>query len=289
MLASVQDSLIKNLPGLYRREGGTTNHPPAKMQKIQHDSAQLSEGARLLNGQNVNFGQSFHTLNDERFEFNLSFQAEKQESLSAHGYYSRETRSLSVSFNYQFEQTVKTDEGTFLKKYTASFEMNMREVNEKSVTASVQKEDITKFVLRVVQELLDKAGDKDIRLNALYLDKEDLKELLGMSDEEAGKKLLQVLNLAIAVAKLRAMMDNKDEDAEVIDMHPEREKWLNIEAKKIDKEHIDYSFRLEEISSELLPGNTDADDSNLPIAGSREGAGGDSAQDNSMHKDQTTA
>lgn len=252
MLSTISNSLVN---GLY---GGFRYHLP--IPSLHHDNAifgnsdisDISELARTLSANNVDLSKSTFSNTQERFDFGLLFLASETESLSSRGYYSRKEQQINLSMNYSFERTEEIDGVLYKKTYELSMKINVKNVREYSLSTRKEKEDILDFVRKVVQDVLEKSKDEKTLIGDVSIDWDSMRELIGMSEDEVGKKLLHVLSLAISIAKLMNILDEKDEDATLKNLYYEREEWDVIEEKK--GKELDYSFQssLREIESEKI-------------------------------------
>lgn len=201
----------------------------------------ISFGAKFLFDNNIDLHNSFTRNTNKQFQFNLSFFENSERTLTANGFYDKQERSLGVNFSYMFTRQVETENGVELRKFEMNFNFSMTDIKEMSGEARIEKEDVMKFVQRIVEEIFDTAKNKDITIANIYLAKSDVEDMMMMGSSEMGRNILDLLAMAIAVAKLRELL-NDNKDAKLIDLVPERLKEMVLELQK--KEFSDKNMNI---------------------------------------------
>jgi hypothetical protein len=218
--------------------------------ELSADTEQISPSARLLADSGIDLSSSVISFQKEGINFNLQFLQSKTELIKADGFYSEERQSLSISFQYAFERTEMVDGQMKLRKFQVDFGFSMSDIKKESLTGSVKKEDIMDYVKRVVKRIFEVADDEDISIGKVLFEKEDLEDILGMEDKKLRESIINLLNTAILVAKLKEQYNDKH-DSKVVDFGVEREKILEILKKKETEQTRESWLNITEISGEM--------------------------------------
>lgn len=204
----------------------------------------ISFGAKFLFDNSINLQNSKTRNTNSQFQFNLSFFESEESKLTASGYYNKQQRSMGVNFSYMFMREVETENGRELHKFEMDFNFSMTDIKEMSAEAHIEKEDIVKFVQRIVEEIFETSKNRDISIANIYLAKADIKEMMMVGSSEIGKNMLDLLAMAIAVAKLRELL-NDNSDSQLVDLAPERleELVVNLEKKQYSNTNMNVSIK----------------------------------------------
>lgn len=214
------------------------------------DKLSLSTAAGILNTSNLDLRNSVAFYENEKLKFSLDFISNTDERLNASGYYLRETKTLSVALNYQFQRAEIVEGKTYLKTYSANLNVNISFEKEASLESFVIKEDIFKFIQRIVKDIADVMKDDGKTLAGVAFKKEDLEEIVKIDDGKFAEKLLAIINLAILTERIKMTM--KNEKGENVILVPERiiEEGMKSEIKI--KSIKEFNIEIKEISAELI-------------------------------------
>ena len=138
----------------------------------------------------------------------------------------------------------------YRKKYKLDFGYNLTDIKKDSITGSVKKEDILDYVKRVVERIFEVADNEDISVGKVMFEDEDIAEILGMEDKKIRDGIINLLNTAIVVAKLKEMMNDK-KDAKAIDFGVKREKIFEIIKEKIKEQKLESWLNITETEEEF--------------------------------------
>ncbi len=204
-------------------------------------STDLSPGAIFLSGEGLNLSTSTAELTELSMSFGLEFTSSSVEHLSVAGYYSEETDSLNLSWHFTFQKEVKVGDHTKLRTFEADLSVSISQVDTRSVTPYVHKEDIMSLVRRLLDDIQELAADDNKILGGVVLDYEDFREIFALDDGKLAHNLMALINLTILLARLRQMLDGSKE---TVILHPERAKTEGLEV-------TESSMRLENVQLEI--------------------------------------
>lgn len=218
----------------------------------------INDLAKFLSQSKLDFHNSDVAYSSDELKFSLAFQESGELQVSANGVYAKRSQSLSVSVEATFDRVFQTDQGTEVRTFRMRMNMRAEQIDERSIRKGHWKEDVVSFFKRVIEDILDVAKNDDYNLAGISLKKEDLQELLAMSeDDEVGKVMVQLLSMALALAKLKAVT-NDNEDAEEATLSPRREEADYIEDETKREKLVDFSISFEEVSVRLVENDGDA-------------------------------
>jgi len=216
--------------------------------QLRSDQASISDLARTSVQNHLDLSASSVLRANNAFNFNLVFNDSHTRALTAKGYYQTDQQSLSMNMNYQFQQIVRQDDGTYsLKNYQAEFQFSMEDVKSFSKEAGIEKEDIVEFLRRIIGEIMESASDKSKKISGVTFTKEDLAEIMSLMEDNVAKEIVHVLSLAITIARLQNIIGKKDKDAELVEIKAQRSKMDTITKKQSSSYNIQYSMKITEL------------------------------------------
>ncbi len=228
----------------------------AEIKKIKDglaaDIKTISEDAKKL--RDVDPEQSTATYLNDQINFNLIYYGIAQAGFNVNGSIQKNEKKLELNFNYEFERNVVEDGTSVLKKYSFSLNLKASYEEEKSYSERMEKEDILKFIQKVVNEVFDSFNDERKSLRAVILNQDDVEELAQIDKGEIARMVQTLIGAVISFVKFKEMNNPSNQKTGVV-LKPEREKYLIKEftIKKIN------SF-----SVEIKEGETDSNNRNLP-------------------------
>lgn len=222
---------------------------PAEVKKEKEsflsDMKEISDDSKNL--KNVDAEKSILIFDQSQIDFNFVFNTSLQQIINARGFINREEKSLEVNFTFNYDRIV-IEEG---KEVSRSFKVNINlkaEYEESiSLERKIEKEDILKFIQRVVDEVFDTFNDENKSLRAVFIDKDDLEEIARLKKGELVRMLQALIAAVFSLAKYKEMNNSKKTKQNVI-LHPQREKWtlknyvitkvlsFNIEINQLEEE-----------------------------------------------------
>lgn len=218
----------------------------------------INDLTKFLSQSKLDFHNSDVAYSSDELKFSLAFREDGELRVNANGVYAKRSQSLSVSVEATFDRVFQTDQGTEVRTFRMRLDMRAEQIDERSVRKMHWKEDVVSFFKRVIEDILDVAKNDDYNLAGISLKKEDLQELLAMSEEdEIGKVMVQLLSMALALAKLKAVT-NDNEDAEEVTLSPRREEADYIEDETKREKIVDFSMSIEEVSARIVENDADA-------------------------------
>lgn len=251
---------------LSNRNTKSSDKEPATSEN-QDSVNNISSLAKLFADTGLDPKNSFVYADKSQLTFNFDLQNSTEKSLTVNGFYSQEKRTLNIGFSYSFESIEEQNGKLFRKKYNIDFGMNISDVKKSSLTGSAKKEDILEYVKRVVKRIFEVADDEDISIGKVLFKKEDLQDILGYEDKKVRESIINLLNTAITVAKLKEFYNDR-KDSKTIDFGVEREKYLEI-VKKKSKEHKSESWlNISETSEEITNDSEDKDPKKVELGNS---------------------
>ena len=216
------------------------------------DAAEISASSRFLFSNRIDLPNSSFSFGDQNFNFNLSFFDNQKQRVTATGSYSSAESSFSIDLNYQFKRVEESNGQKMMKEYNFNLNYSGSATKDKSAEIKVEKEDIIKYFGRIIDKILQTASSKDLAVGDVVIEQSDLNELGGMSDKDVGRKMLDVLYMAISVAKLKAMIDNNWKDREEVDIVEKRIQETLLEKQDTSSETKSITVSVEEIAAEVI-------------------------------------
>jgi hypothetical protein len=182
------------------------------------------------------------------FEFSIDVYRSSVEQLTANSYYRSEDSGVHLSLAYTFSRTIQSDGLTQMKQFQLTVDIDARNSTQSSANAFNHKEDLMKFVRRVVDNIYDTSQDEHKLLVGVVFDLDDLGEIAGV---ERGK-LLNLLNdfvrMVAMLARLRQINKGIDSLDPVV-IHPEREKSSGVTASQGSQQTMNIQFSFQELTA----------------------------------------
>lgn len=211
-------------------------------------SADLSPWAVLLSEEGLDFSASSVVTQSESMDFTLEFTSSSVERLSVSGYYSEETESLNLSWRFTFQQEVSVEGRTELRTFEADIQVNISQVNRKTVTPYVRKEDIMSLLRRLFRDIEKIAADENKTLGGVVLDYKDFREIFALDNGKLAHDLMALIELTVILARLRQMLDSKKE---VVVLAPEREETRGVTVTETSMRMESFHLEIRDITSTL--------------------------------------
>jgi hypothetical protein len=212
----------------------------------EKDAVEISNTAKFLSGTGLDLSASSASYIQDTLKYDLSFNSSESATLNASGIYYKKEKSFSMNLSFQFQQEVEIDGVKSLKTFQANLNFNASFTKELSANKYTNKEDIGKFIRKIVKQITDTLSDKKQNLLGVIIDKEDWKEIAGMEDGKLAKILSEIINMAILTERMKRMAE-KEEDSENIILKPEREKESGVEINDNTVSISDLSLEITEV------------------------------------------
>lgn len=216
------------------------------------DAADISASSRYLFSNRIDLQNSSFSFGEQSFNFNLSFFDNQKQRITATGAYSSSESSYSMDLNYRFKRMEESNGQKMMKEYNFNLNYNGSTSSDKKVEIKVEKEDIVKYFGRIIDKILKTSSQDDLALGKVVIEQTDLEELAGVTDKDVGRKLLDVLYMAISVAKLKAMIDNNWKDREEVDIVEKRMQQSVKESESNSNSTQNITVSVEEIAAEVI-------------------------------------
>ncbi len=193
-----------------------------------------------LNLKNLDAENSNITYNQQLIDFNLVFNFFITVQIFAEGKVQREEQSLEVCFKYSFQREVEEDGKSVTKNFL--FELKMKAGFEETVSEEkkVEKEDILKFIERLVNEIFDTFNDGTKTLRTIVIDEKHFEKIAKAGKTELAGLLQSLLGAVFSFMKHKEM-NSKSLPGVSLALHSQREIH---EAKEYTVNRID-SFTVE--------------------------------------------
>lgn len=189
--------------------------------EIRSDEKKISKDS--LNLKNIDPENSTVSFSHDQINFNLVFNAFAQVQLNANGFVKREEKSIEVSFEYSFQREVIEDGKSCIKNFMLDLKMKANFEETISVERKIEKEDILKFIQRIVNEIFDTFNDESKSLRAVLIDEDDLKEITRAGKGDLTRLLQSLLGTVFSFMKYKELSDKSNPKVGVI-LHAEQEK-----------------------------------------------------------------
>lgn len=216
------------------------------------DAAEISASSRFLFSNRIDLQNSSFSFADQNFNFNLSFFDNQKQRITATGSYSTAESAFSIDLNYRFKRVEESNGQKMMKEYNFNLNYNGSTASDKKTEIKVEKEDIVSYFGRIIDKILRTASQEDLALGKVVVEQSDIDELAGVTDKDVGRKLLDVLYMAISVAKLKAMIDNNWKDREEVDVVEKRMQQSLKESEFNSSTTQNIIVSVEEIAAEVI-------------------------------------
>lgn len=239
-----------NLPVTARQNQSSANNTITE-NGAEKDAAEISDTAKFLSGTGLDLSASSASYIKDTLKFDLSFNLNETASLNASGFYYRKEKSFSMNLSFQFQQEAEVDGIKSFKTFQADLSFSASFTKELSANKYTNKEDIGKFIRKIVKQITDTLSDEKKNLLGVMIDKEDWKEIAGMEDGKLAEILTEIINMAILTERMKRMA----EDSENVILRPERGQENGIETNDTEISLSDLSLEIKEIAAESASEN----------------------------------
>ncbi|MDP3581861.1 MAG: hypothetical protein Q8S39_07985 [Ignavibacteria bacterium] len=193
-----------------------------------------------LNLKNLDAENSNITYNQQLIDFNLVFNFFITVQIFAEGKVQREEQSLEVCFKYSFQREVEEDGKSVTKNFLLELKMKAGFEEIVSEEKKVEKEDILKFIERLVNEIFDTFNDGTKTLKTIVIDEKHFEKIAKAGKTELAGLLQSLLGAVFSFIKYKEM-NSKSLPGVSFALHSPREIH---EAKEYSVTRID-SFTVE--------------------------------------------
>ncbi|MFH0736665.1 MAG: hypothetical protein V1773_00950 [bacterium] len=251
MALNISTSDITNyLPLYFTDKLLKTNSKITTSSTTFEDVSAISEMGKQISKLPFIIGGSNAVLSKDGIKFDLAYSDNEVLDLHANGFYSLKEKKLETNFSFIYSKDVTEDGITKTKKYQVNFGFNFKTGSELSVQKSESKEDIIKFMKRIVSRVMDIGGDKNKKLTGIVFEDEDLKDLMSIDDSsKPGQSLKELIYMILTLALFKELMTKK-KDAEEILLTPKREKEETTQIKLNENEDLEMTLSIQEIIEE---------------------------------------
>ncbi|HEX2985012.1 MAG TPA: hypothetical protein VHO28_15850, partial [Ignavibacteriales bacterium] len=132
-----------------------TNKEVAAESAQEKDSITLSNTAKFLSGTGLDLSASSASYIQDTLKYDLSFNSSENIRLNASGLFYRKEKSFSMNLSFQFQQEVEVDGVKSWKTFQANLNFNASFTNDFSAKKYTNKEDIGKFIRKLVKQITD--------------------------------------------------------------------------------------------------------------------------------------
>ncbi len=212
----------------------------------KHDNVQLSNDATTLKNLPLNLSSSKIYEENNGFQFDFNFDETRFQNVSANGFYSSKEKNLSMRLKFYLEKILYENGEEKKQKYEIEFAINYSGIEINSYERKIEKEDIYKFLNRVMKDLSEILNNDEKNLTGIIFDKEDLQELMQIGDEEIGKFLNEIILLIQTLAKIKKY---KNPDAENVLFNPQRIRNEILETSQTKSTSIDFKMSVNKLAA----------------------------------------
>lgn len=166
-------------------------------------SADIAPRALLLSEEGLDFDRSRAFGDKAEVYFDLHFRSTHAETLTANGYYSEETQSLEINWNFAFERLQVSDGVIKTSHYEADLSISISKLQSRAVSPFVEKDDIISLVRQLLSDVREVVGKEDRRGDKYTLTNDDLLALLLKDNGRLAKKVEALIQLTVMLARLK--------------------------------------------------------------------------------------
>jgi hypothetical protein len=193
------------------------------LHEIRSDEKNISNDS--LNLKNIDPEKSTVSISQNQINFNFVFNTFTQIELNANGFVKKDENSIEVYFKYSFQREVIEDGKSSIKNFMLELKMKAHFEETVSVEKKIEKEDILKFMQRIVNEIFDTFNDKSKSLRAVLIDEDDLKEITRAGKGDLTRLLQSLLGTVFSFMKYKELSGMGNPKVGVI-LHAKREKHV---------------------------------------------------------------
>jgi hypothetical protein len=166
--------------------------------------------------------------------------------VNAKGYYSSKERNLSLRLKFFLEKILYENGQEKKQKFEIEFSINYSGLEINSAERKIEKEDIYKFLNRIMKDLVKVLNDDEKNIAGIIFDKEDLHDLLQIGDKEVGKFLNEIILLIQTLAKIKKL---NNPGAENLLFSPKRNRSEIIETNQTKQSSIQIEMSVNKIDT----------------------------------------
>lgn len=182
-----------------------------------------------------------------QINFNMVFYAIPLAAFAAGGFINKEEKTLEINFNYEFPREIIEKGIRISKEYLFTLNIKASYEESSSYIERISKEDILKFIQRVVNDIFDRFNDEKNSLRTITLDQKDVEKMTIIDSGEISKMVQTLIGVVISFAKFKEINESNNQKAGVVLIKSGSKNILNnFSIKKINS----YSAEIKEIESE---------------------------------------
>ncbi len=195
---------------------GTVTSKITVKREIKKRSPFLTSGIDILNLSNISNRLKQSSLNvlksNVSFDgtnhfFQLGFNSGKTSSLGIDGYFNDSFTRGEINISYSFSYEEKKGEP---ENYRFNLNINSNDFHSVKESTRYEKEDVIKFVNRIVNDLFKISRDKKKKLHGIVFNADDLKALASVEDDDIGKMIKNLVSLILLMEQLDSKKKNKN-------------------------------------------------------------------------------
>ena len=221
------------------------------------DTNSISEISKYLSEAKIDISSSNAKYDGENLDFNLTFRKNSDQYITANGSYNSQTEDFNFSMTMKFKRYVIENGVKKEKSFDAEINYNSSNMKSVSVEQSMQKEDIYKFLSRIVQRIFDLAGDDTKNLQSVTFNVNDLIDMAQMGDMKTAKMVKELINVAIFTAQLQQMIKEKAKTQEDVALVAERQVENTTTKTQSDFQTTDFSIKINESKADTKVNKTE--------------------------------
>lgn len=185
-----------------------------ELTEISFDGKKISKDS--INLKDVDSENSTISFSNNQINFNLVFNAFNQIQLNADGFVKREEKSIEVYFHYSFQREVVENGKTCIKNFILDLKMKASFKETISVEKKFEKEDILKFIQRIVTDIFETFNDKSKSLRAVSINEDNLKKITRAGKSDLTSLVQSLLGTVFSFIKYKELSDKNNPKVGVI-------------------------------------------------------------------------
>ena len=189
--------------------------------EIRSDGKKISKDS--LNLKDIDSENSTISFSPNQINFNLVFNPFNQIQLNANGKLKLEEKSIEVIFQYSFPREIIENGKTLIMYFMLDLKMKAYFEEKISVDRRIEKEDILKFIQKIVNEIFDTFNDSSKSLRSVLINKENLKKITKAGKDDLAGLLQSLLGSVFSFIKYKELSSKKSLKVEVV-LHTDRKK-----------------------------------------------------------------
>lgn len=221
LIESVLKSKANNLKLLNEKAGAKSD-----VIEISRDS---------LNLKDIDVVKSTVSNDNNNWYFNVVYNTFTDSNFSINGFVKREEKLLEINFKYEFLKDVVIDGKKTTKKYNLDLHLSASFKETISYKEIFEKEDILRFIQKLVKKIFDAIKDDSITVSAVIIDKEDLDDIAQIGNKEFSKLIQTLISSVISIDRYKKLSKRQPLENEIIHMEREKRLVTQIDIKKVKK------------------------------------------------------